>query len=710
MTNFNKWTWADPSYVATTTSSYMSIGTWDKNYTMDMEHVVIAPKTIGGHIFELKEFSFGMYNATNNTEYFVDINNWSTNYLEYGLAANTTQLAMNFRGLGLPTTSFNKFSTYLSVITKGESTCLSRQSGYCALTSPCEYYRSTGLWDFSFKVKFANQNGTDNYFRVPLASFAANYDQLDGVCVIFVEYLDFNNADSTSIILGSMFWQSVYGNFTVLDNAVAVALYKNINALSTAYIGSDVYEQGENVFTVPTAKLMPDEGTERNGLPTFTATIGGITDPHPYFLLDLHQKETVAWGTHCVTTGIGVYLPGPCSDAPTFTQPGFDGSPLPTPVGTFSNAPFSGFVTSGTKYTSQVCFGDVNCKFTVVYGVESISQDNYLYQQDATYGIIGMGPGSFFQQAFVDPETLISTYSIELARVNIFSNIDEGLVTKPHKLLGASGVQSNITFGSANNEAYIGQPSILMPSNSEYYYNVSNFGYGKVYTDNGEPSSQYFYEFGSDYPIDFNTNFKGLGLPANYYSEFVTLLEYTTNGEVSCENSVDGICVLPGQCSDWEALSSYYFFVNFTQSVNGNFLRVPISTFAEKVGRGGGNYDCNININYLNQELYSGNAIVFGGMFFQEYFAIFKNDYHDTTSVDQGTQIYVGQNSIYDAYLGSTVLPEGDNPFVPQPGPTPPAPESSGLGTAWIVVIALIGALLIAFLAFLLYKYKVATA
>ena len=46
------------------------------------------------------------------------------------------------------------------------------------------------------------------------------------------------------------------------------------------------------------------------------------------------------------------------------------------------------------------------------------------------------------------------------------------------------------------------------------------------------------------------------------------------------------------------------------------------------------------------------------------------------------------------------------NPFIPVP-PTPP--QDSGLGTAWIVVIALIGAALLGFLGFLLYKYKMAT-
>jgi len=155
-------------------------------------------------------------------------------------------------------------------------------------------------------------------------------------------------------------------------------------------------------------------------------------------------------------------------------------------------------------------------------------------------------------------------------------------------------------------------------------------------------------------------------------------------------------------------LNDYFFQVKFSTATTDNFLRVPISAFAEKVGRGGGNYDCNVNINYLDNSNQITPQIIFGGMFFQEFFGVFYNDYHDTSSVDQGAQIYVGQNSLYNAYVGSTVLPTGTNPFVPTP-PTPPTPsdDSGGLTPAWITVLALIGALLIAFLAWTLYRYKV---
>lgn len=91
---------------------------------------------------------------------------------------------------------------------------------------------------------------------MPLASFAANYEAEGGVCVIFVEYLDSQYADSKTIMLGGMFFQSFYAQYTQAGvNAVLIELYKNKNALDSTYIGSDVYSQGSSVFVVPEAKL-----------------------------------------------------------------------------------------------------------------------------------------------------------------------------------------------------------------------------------------------------------------------------------------------------------------------------------------------------------------------------------------------------------------------------------------------------------------------
>lgn len=100
----------------------------------------------------------------------------------------------------------------MSVITKGESTCIAAKSGYCALSNPCGYYESTGLWDYDFRAKFTSSED-ENYFRVPLATFAANFDQEGGACVIFVEYLDDRYDNSKHIMFGGMFFQSFYAQY-----------------------------------------------------------------------------------------------------------------------------------------------------------------------------------------------------------------------------------------------------------------------------------------------------------------------------------------------------------------------------------------------------------------------------------------------------------------------------------------------------------------
>lgn len=63
-----------------------------------------------------------------------------------------------------------------------------------------------------------------------------------------------------------------------------------------------------------------------------------------------------------------------------------------------------------------MCLSDVDCRYIEVYGADEISQDNWRLNQEAAYGIIGVGPGSKIWEGFVDPETKLATYSIEIAR------------------------------------------------------------------------------------------------------------------------------------------------------------------------------------------------------------------------------------------------------------------------------------------------------
>lgn len=273
MANYNGWSFADPTYVAHTLNSVMNLGAFSSEYTTAMPHTTIAPRDIGSYLFAITEFGFGKTDEATQTEYYKSIINWDADD-SYGFFANATSLSMNFRGLGLPDKEFEKFEYYLSLLTKGESSCLNKRSGYCLLTNPCSHYYDTGLWDYDFKVKFVTQGDT-NFIRIPLATFAANSNIDGGVCGIFVEFLDSRlSDDSKFIILGSMFFQSFYIQVTQAGvNAVSIDMYKNLNALPNTYIGSLEYAQGENPFQITVAKLETDVNTEMNGLPTFSASI-----------------------------------------------------------------------------------------------------------------------------------------------------------------------------------------------------------------------------------------------------------------------------------------------------------------------------------------------------------------------------------------------------------------------------------------------------
>jgi len=311
-----------------------------------------------------------------------------------------------------------------------------------------------------------------------------------------------------------------------------------------------------------------------------------------------------------------------------------------------------------------------------------------------------MGPSSFIWEGFVNPDSRRSVYSLSLARLQTSGS--------PRFVDGVNQVSTNITLGSANDEWYQGKPNALMTSLSNYSYGVDNFTFGRIYEENGVATSEYFYALGNTYPVTFSTNFKGLGLPANIYSEFVSLLEYVTFGDVECDNTIDGICTLPAPCANYTGLTEFDFKVSFTNEVNGNYVRVPLAAFAYNKLVTLGVETCNIDVNYLPSSNSQSQDIIMGGKFFQEFFGVFINDYNDPANPDQAAQIYVNENAEYGGYVGNVVLPTGVNPFVPTP-PTPPSPNStSGLATVWIIVICVVVAALLGFLGFLLYRYKMA--
>ena len=66
-------------------------------------------------------------------------------------------------------------------------------------------------------------------------------------------------------------------------------------------------------------------------------------------------------------------------------------------------------------------------------------------------------------------------------------------------------------------------------------------------------------------------------------------------------------------------------------------------------------------------------------------------------------------NSIYPAYIGDEVLPQGLNPFlpiIPSPEPPTPTPSDSSLTWLWILLGCLFGIAIIGLLGMWAYKTK----
>lgn len=62
---------------------------------------------------------------------------------------------------------------------------------------------------------------------------------------------------------------------------------------------------------------------------------------------------------------------------------------------------------------------------------------------------------------------------------------------------------------------------------------------------------------------------------------------------------------------------------------------------------------CSVEITYLDSLDSQSNNIILGGLFFQEFFGVFVNNYTDAYNVTQSAKMYVGTESLYSSYIGA---------------------------------------------------------
>jgi len=134
-------------------------------------------------------------------------------------------------------------------------------------------------------------------------------------------------------------------------------------------------------------------------------------------------------------------------------------------------------------------------------------------------------------------------------------------------------------------------------------------------------------------------------------------------------------------------LTFYQFKLSFIGATN--YIRIPLAVFASKDGSD----TCQLQVTKLSD---ASSEIILGGMFFQEFFGAFTNSYKGTTH--QSASIYIGRNSLFnETYVGSQILPIGDNPFNQS--------STGGLG-AWAIVGIIVGIGVVIALLALVVHYK----
>jgi hypothetical protein len=197
----------------------------------------------GNNTFKLASFGFGLVNktASPNTAYYSSLLNTYQEYYgnRYQPWANSSIFTTDFKGLGLPALQYYKFADLLAVLTEGQSSCVWRTGGVCTLQNSCDYYTDKGLWDFSFRVQFAEQSPSDEYLRIPLVTLTStkHYRTYD-VCLVNVQMINPYYEDSRSIIFGSAVLQSFYAQVSQTSTSTDVTLFKSMNAISSVYVGS----------------------------------------------------------------------------------------------------------------------------------------------------------------------------------------------------------------------------------------------------------------------------------------------------------------------------------------------------------------------------------------------------------------------------------------------------------------------------------------
>jgi hypothetical protein len=150
----------------------------------------------------------------------------------------------------------------------------------------------------------------------------------------------------------------------------------------------------------------------------------------------------------------------------------------------------------------------------------------------------------------------------------------------------------------------------------------TQFGFGYTNTESSEMYYESLLATNANRPI-LSMAVRGIALPQQEYLVFSNLLAVLTSGQSSCIQASSGYCILPQKCSEYKSLNLWNYDFKLAFDADGNYIRVPLSTFTADIEYQDENA-CAIFVENLSAD-YAYQSVIVGTMFFQNIYAYFNN-------------------------------------------------------------------------------------
>lgn len=296
-----------------------------------------------------------------------------------------------------------------------------------------------------------------------------------------------------------------------------------------------------------------------------------------------------------------------------------------------------------------------------MFSVNFVTEDNWNYGTNADAGVVGFGKNSPVWNILGTPAT--KQYDVFLTPFTDWSWAQAGYTpTTTQSIMTVGG------YASGGAKAGSGTTTISPSTSGGTLFELESIGFGLTKSDN----SAYYTSILNDNP-DFGNNqnkatlslgFRGLGLPTQQYDTFVELLSVITHGEASCIRGKGGYCVLADTCDTYNSMGlwQYDFKIRFVTDQDTNYIRVPLSTFANNTLPGAaGQFPgfCVIFVEYLMETNADSQQIIFGGMFFQSIYA--QYNLFGVSGVN--VALSVNANALSNTFITNIATTQGTSPF-----------------------------------------------